>query len=497
MQVWATNLEYDLVNLFGVERIAEVSLRWGRSFLVGARWQGIDFRDTVRHIPVSVEELGKLVGLKKAEADLFKKKGKPTGAQLIRRCLRDAGITFRTARELHRIYSTMSETPRLTLASTARSLWQTQYFKREVFRPLSEIWDAAALAYYGGRTEPFRVGEFGPVTVIDVASMFPWAMIAGKFPVPWGAFRRVGRGAAIHPQGLYLARCESNLTLPALPVRTDHGLIYPNGSFSGWYVGEELAYFKRIGGKVRIVRGFEFFEECDPFTEYVIDLFNKKRGARGPLRTIYKLLLNALYGKFGQKGDKVVSMPLERFRKLPRAPLDWRVWNGLAVYRLAAVPPPWSNNVWPAIVTARARIRLHAEMFKIVDRGGRLFYCDTDSIMFDLKGARYPREVSEPGKFELRGRFKSILIVGKKEYMIEDFSGKIELHAKGVPFSVREDYLRTGRAEFKRPVKILESTRSGGKPNVWRTVSKQRRVSFDKRARKADGSLEPITIIES
>jgi len=416
---------------------------------------------------------------------------------LIRRCLRDAGITFRTARELHRIYATMDEHPRLTLASTARSLWQTQYFQAEVYRPLSEIWDAAAEAYYGGRTEPFRIGEFGPITVIDVASMFPWAMIAGRFPVPWGAFRRVGRGSEVHPQGIYHAKIESDLVLPVLPHRTDHGLIYPNGRFSGWYVGEELQYFKRLGGKFQIIRGFEFFDDCDPFTGYVEDLFEKKRGARGPLRTIYKLLLNALYGKFGQKGDKVISMPLDRFAKLDSAPTDFRVWNGLAVYRVAALPPPWSNNVWPAIVTARARIRLHAEMWKIVRRGGRLFYCDTDSVVFDLKGARYPKEVTEAGKFELRGRFKSILIVGKKEYLIEDFDGKIEPHAKGVPFAVREDYLRTGKAEFKRPVKILESTRSGASPNVWRTVSKERRVSFTSRARKADGSLKPITINES
>lgn len=497
IQVWATNLEYDLVNLFGVERIAEVSLRWGRSFLVGARWQGIDFRDTVRHIPVSVEELGKLVGLKKAEADLFKKRGKITESQLIRRCLRDAGITFRTARELHRIYATLEETPRLTLASTARSLWQTQYFKAEVFRPLPEIWESAGEAYYGGRTEPFRIGEFGPVTVIDVASMFPWAMKSGRFPIPWGSFRRVRHTVNIDPQGIYFARIRSDLPLPVLPHRTDHGLIYPNGRFSGWYVGEELEYFRSVGGEFKVVRGFEFFDDCDPFTDYVEDLFEKKNSARGPLRTIYKLLLNALYGKFGQKGDKVVSMPLDRFRRLPRAPLEFRVWNGLAVYRLSALPPPWSNNVWPAIVTARARIRLHAEMQRIVDAGGRLFYCDTDSVMFDLKGARYPSLVTEPGKFEMRGRFKSIMIVGKKEYMLEGFDGTVELHAKGVPFAVREDYLKTGKAEFKRPVKIMESTRSGGTPNVWRTVTKQRRVSFASRARKADGALRPLMIDES
>lgn len=495
IEVWATNLEYDLLNLFGPERISEVFLRWGRNFLVGARWQGIEFRDTVRHIPVGVEQLGELIGMKKLETALFKNRAKkPTEAQLVRRCLRDAGITFRTAKELHAIYHGLGERPRLTLASTARSLWQEQYFKAEVYRPLDEIWEAAGAAYYGGRTEPFRIGDFGPVTVIDVASMFPWAMTAGAFPIPWGAFRRVARVDELQSTGVYRVRASSNMELPLLPHRTEQGLIYPNGDFEGWYVGEELQYFKRLGGTLRVLEGFEFFDECRPFDEYVADLFQKKQAARGPLRMIFKLLLNALYGKFGQKGEKVVSMPLERFQKLDRAPLDFRVWNGLAVYRIDGVPPPWGNNVWPAIVTARARVRLHQEMKKVLDRGGKLFYCDTDSVMFDLKGARYPSSVSKPGRFELRGRFKRILIVGKKEYALEDFDGKIELHAKGVPMIARQSYLETGKAEFQRPTRLLESTRTGNAPNVWTTRTKQRRVSFASRARKADGSLAPLLV---
>jgi len=495
VEIWATNLEYDLLNLFGQDRIVEVFLRWGRNFLVGARWQGLDFRDTVRHIPVSVEELGKLVGLKKAEKDLFKNRSKkPTEAQLVRRCLRDAGITFRTAKELHSIYRGMGERPRLTLASTARSLWAEQYFGVNVYRPLGEIWEAAGAAYYGGRTEPFRIGEHGPVTVVDVASMFPWAMTQGPFPVPWGAFRRVRGVKDVTPTGIYRVQAHSELELPLLPHRTDQGLIYPNGTFRGWYVGEELEYFKRLGGRFRVIQGFEFFDETRPFDSYVADLFAKKQAARGPLRMIYKLLLNALYGKFGQKGEKVVSVPLERFHKLKIAPLDYRVWNGLAVYRVDGAPPPWSNNVWPAIVTARARIRLHQEMHKILKKGGRLFYCDTDSVMFDLKGARYPASVTEPGRFEMRGRFKRILIVGKKEYAIEGYDGKIELHAKGVPMIARREYLETGRASFQRPTRLLESTRTGGTPNEWTTRTKERRVSFASRARKADGSLAPIKV---
>lgn len=69
IEAWATNLEYDLINLFGEERIRELELSFGKSYLVGARWPeyGVIFRDTMRHIPVGVKALGEMVGLKKLE----------------------------------------------------------------------------------------------------------------------------------------------------------------------------------------------------------------------------------------------------------------------------------------------------------------------------------------------------------------------------------------------------------------------------------------------
>lgn len=71
IEAWATNLEYDLINLFGEERIRELDLSFGKSYLVGAKWRGrrVVFRDTVRHLPMGVKSLGDIVGLKKLEFD--------------------------------------------------------------------------------------------------------------------------------------------------------------------------------------------------------------------------------------------------------------------------------------------------------------------------------------------------------------------------------------------------------------------------------------------
>ena len=496
-QVWATNLEYDLVNLFDRDRVVEVALRFGRSALVGASWRGVDFRDTVRHLPASVADLGELVGLPKLEADLFERGRPDTEADFNRyqrRCLRDAAITRRAAVRLWEQAEEFDQRPRMTLASTALNVWKTNYWKGETYRPNPDVYSAAFSAYHGGRTQAFALGEFADVTAIDVASMFPWAMVSRRFPLPWGLHRRVRRGEPVQDCGIYHVEIRSELERPRLPVRTMNGTIYPNGKWNGWYVGEELRAFVAAGGRARVLRGFEFLESCDPFTDYVGAMFEKKQGARGLARLYYKLMLNSLYGKFGQQGRVVRAVPLARFEKMRAAPTSWREWNGLAIFSKEGAPPPWGNMVWPAFVTARARVRLAAELDRLAASDCRPLYCDTDSVMFQGE-ARYPETAPRIGAFERRGHYGTMLIVGKKEYALALGGGKWDVHAKGVPFVERMRYLREGVAEFERPTRIRESARTGNKANVWRRVRKQRHVT-SRTVPQADGTL-PVERIDA
>jgi len=483
LQLWATNLEYDLINLFGADRIAECSLRFGRSYLIAASWRGVQFRDTVRHIPRSVKELGKAFGQPKLTRD-----------RSIAYCLRDATITYRTARELSRVYGELGAETKTTLPSTAFSLWYKQHFGETMRRTSPEIYDAAGKAYYGGRTEAFAAGTFRDIHAIDAASMFPWAMLQGPFPVVWTLFRREAPGATPDPLGIYQARLESALPVPALPLRTDDGLIYPNGKWSSWYTGEELLYAHCLGVSVRVFGGFAFSSAIRPFDSYVHSLYPRKSSARGPLRECYKLLLNGLYGKFGQKGGRIVAVPMNRLDESRALPSGVRYWNGLAIYRTESAPPFWANNLWAGLVTSRARIKLHQEMLGLVKRGARLLYCDTDGILFSGSAKGYPEKAKAPGEFELRGAFKTLVIVGKKEYALEDREGNWQLFAKGVPIVARREYLRTGIARFDRPTRLLESGRIGVAGNVWRTIEKKRHVVLKKGGRNADGSLRPHVV---
>jgi len=485
-EFWATNLEYDLVNLFGLDRLRELTFRFGRSQLISARWHGIEFRDTIRHVPESVRSLGDMLGLRKLKRDI----------RSSTYCLRDATITYRAAKWIRETYGSLGVRCRTTLASTAYHLWEEHYWGSPIRQASEEVIERGRAAYFGGRTEAFAAGDFRNISVIDASSMFPWAMTAGPMPAYWGSVRH---SKAIEPTGCYRVRVTSDLPIPALPIRTRTGIHFPNGTWIGWNVGEELLHAIACGVRVRVLDGLSFGEHCRPFDRYVADLFRLKNSARGPARLLYKLLLNACYGKFSQRGARIQVTPLEQFERSGASTFGARVWNGLVIRRIEAPAPPWGNQIWAAIITARARVRLHREMLSLQESGARLYYCDTDSIMYRGGSRSYPEKAKEPGAFESRGFYQTLMIRGKKEYGLAR-DGQWEFHAKGVPLSERESYLRNGRASITRPVRLLESGRIGLAPNLWRSVEKRRAMgrqsrrpgSFHARIRSSDGFLVPL-----
>lgn len=421
---------------------------------------------------------------------------KRTLKRAIKYCLRDARITYKTAKFLHETYSQYGLTPKSTLPATALAIWKTRFWKREIELPADEIVELAREAYFGGRTEAFSLGEYSNVSVIDVASMYPWAMVAGDMPLPWGDFERVRRNDKILPNGIYRASCESEIPIPVLPVKVDGRLVFPNGRFEGTFVGEEIQYAVSIGVRVNVHSGIVFSDSCRPFDDYVSSFFAAKNAARGAERVMYKLLLTSLYGKYGQRGEHTECMRVEDFRDLKEPPEDFRMWNGLVLFEESGEIPPWGNVVWSAIITARGRIRLHKEINRLLQKGARPLYCDTDSIMYLANRARvrYPKRVREAGLFEARGTYRKLLIVGKKEYGLQGNDGKWEFQCKGVPWGAREDYIRTGKATYVKPTKLKESTRTKHSANVWKSVTKTRRVSFAGREHRPDGSLAPVAI---
>jgi len=478
--VWATNLEYDLVNVFG-DSIPEVGLRFSRNALISAKWKGLRFLDTVRHVPASVKALGEWTDLPKMERD-----GSPEY------CVRDAAITRRGALEVCRLYRELGlERPAGTLASSALRLWRQRWSRSGELRlPQDRVLGIAERAYYGGRTEVFHAGEFRNVAGTDMASAYPWAMTHGPFPIPWGLYRE---SRTLRRLGFYRVKVSLPRAAPfgTLPYRSADGNVYPRGSWEGYYTGLELEAHLAHGGTIlQVVEGVTFPFTCLPFGKYIADLFRVKHTSRGLRRTHAKLLLNGLYGKFGERGGRTVAVPQAVWEDMKPRPRDTRLGLGLALYTLDTPPPPWGNVVWAALVTARCRVRLLAELHHLREAGCTPLYCDTDGIYY-LGGFRYPQKAANVGGWEDRGHYSRMTIRGKKEYGIKRAGEPWTWYAKGVPFAAREEYVRNGVASFVRPNRLRESLRLGKAPNVWEDREKRRKRVLD------PGPVPPYTLRES
>ena len=144
---------------------------------------------------------------------------------------------------------------------------------------------------------------------------------------------------------------------------------------------------------------------------------------------------------------------------------------------------------------------LHSYMVAVEKAGGRVLYCDTDSLIFashhDLSGECY--HPSEFGKLkdELPGEIVVGFVgVGAKTYALKLASGNPHARCKGVSYATNNEAV--SYAEFRRLVLEPESEVKAHKGTMQRT--KEHEVywvdgtstianRYDKRARESQGMV--------
>lgn len=246
-------------------------------------------------------------------------------------------------------------------------------------------------SYYGGRVESFYVLPFKtdtPVYYGDVNSMYPFAMLqimpcepytedSTRFEPKWERETGFVEATVYIPEDCYL---------PPLPYRYKSKLIFPCGTFRGTWESSELSLLKRIGGKVEQVHRAVWAEGNYIFAKYVRELYkfrdkNSKFYSEGKA-AIAKILLNALYGKFG------TNYLREKIWIHPTAEeiLDHGMKHMLSDYAPLFLEevvsyPDYLIPQIAARVTALARAQLWSLMYEGLEQGAKLYYCDTDSIV--------------------------------------------------------------------------------------------------------------------
>lgn len=324
-------------------------------------------------------------------------------------------------------------------------------------------------AYYGGRTECFDYRERS-VSGFDVNSMFPAAMLDGGFPS--GKFKSV---ACIDKADFVTAVIKvPECHVPPLPFR-DQRLLFPQGTFQGSWAGEEIRYAISTGVRIeRLIAAVRATDHVRPFDVFCATLFERRK--KDKFSNYYaKRIMNSLYGKLAQQGSLEYVTGYMNSQSIKELELPVRDYN----------------PSWPAIITARARVKLHQYLLTAEDS---LMYCDTDSIFVASKDAHKFKTGSGLGELKLEHENALMKVQSPKLYRITE-NGETYYRARGVPESVSKEFFELGKAKFKKPLRLREAIRRRMAPNVWTELEKSFGADgFEKRERLKNGQTRPLTM---
>lgn len=391
------------------------------------------------------------------------------------------------------------KTMKQTLPSIAFADWKTMF--PEILTRASVRFEAMIRqAYYGGRVDVFRrMGD--DLFYYDVNSMFPFEMLA---PYPSGiAFKTLKFIEDRH--GIYLCDIDAsnikNPQYPLLPFRQDNKLLFPTGHFRGTYTSIELNKAVRVGYKFKVVEGIAWANSIRPFDKYVTKHHAIKQKSKGAKRQIAKLKLNSLYGKFGQH---------RTFKKFYQGKLTKELIEEKNVYPLIEKynlysydyedKTPFTRAHIAAFVTSYARLHLYSLFERVASKGGKVFYCDTDSIVCDVP----LDESNRLGGLELEHKIKKGIFLLPKVYVFVNDKNETVIRAKGFNTSQLnyDDFVKAFNGDFSsfkttKPglVGFLESVKRGMEFNFAINRKRHMQASLHKRIVCADGiDTVPIDI---
>ena len=494
----ARNINFDFTVLQGWKYLRQAGYKLkffyssGTTTIISVRQSGssIVLLDSMNWFVESLEKTGLRIGLPKMHVD-FETVG---DSELSVYCKNDVAIELANFRLFIRFLEE-NRISRLcyTRGSTAMAAYLFRHYNHSIF--IHNNREAVQLereAYKGGRVECFRLGTFasGPYTVVDVNSLYPFAMREYDYPC---RYIRQERYPTLPEFSDYLkeyavvAEVVVDTPEPVYPLRGQR-TFFPTGNYIASLCTPELCYAENHGHLVKVIRCV-LYEKAALFrsfvdTFYAMRLRFKAEGVDEYVE-LCKKILNSLYGKFGQKAEewtKIADCPDEpdRYETLiyadkPHAhSLRYIMGQCFELTRYDE-----SYDSFPAIaahVTAYGRLVLWRLMS--LAGSGNYFYCDTDSLIVNATGLKRLRsEMSDTalGKLKVVETMQRMAIYGLKDYetgqkvVTKGIRSNAEKLSEGVYKQDRwpsiQGMLRSGKSEVytvEKTIKHLSRTYEKG-----------------------------------
>lgn len=399
--------------------------------------------------PTTLKDIGETIGLEKLEMEFGEDNKKYTREEFITYGRRDVEILVEFWRQwIKFIEGNKLGNIKYTISSQSMEAFRKRFCKDFIVLDddVSNL-EFERLSYYGGRTEIFYKGVVDKkIFYFDVNSMYPYVMKNFKYPTEY-KFTKYDISIEkmkyyINKGWLVIAECYIETTNNCYPVKQNNTLLFPIGKFKTYLSTPEVIE----GIKNDDIKKFgkvQFYHGANIFAEYVEFFYNKRlemKKAKNKQEKMYKLFLNSLYGKFGQKMDKWEQTSEEEVKMLvPDFNLEeWImdtfkipkiIINGLNITpkvryiggELQISGEEMESNIsFPAIashVTSYARLIIWTAIKYCQEHNIKYYYCDTDSIFTDKPLPPDIVDDKELGKFKVEKIFENgVEFINLKNY---------------------------------------------------------------------------------
>lgn len=396
------------------------------------------FIDSLNYYRVGLAELGEAVGLSKGAMPDF---DEPDNVW-IPYCRRDAEIVAVAMQRL------MAEWRKQDLGNwqpTAAALAYSSYRHKFMPQPIVthdrlDVKKFERAAFVGGESHNWFRGDYPHrVHQVDVRGMYPSIMRNELMPVQLSDYVTGPNSKHLlerRPDYVYAASVTVGDCVGDVPLKIDRRVTYPHGVVDCHLCGPELDRVLAAGRILR-VHAAARYTAAKLFTGWV-DYWTEKRAearqtGNGTADGLAKLMLNSLFGKFGQLPQNWVLWPARhpevRFG-LWAAPspvsgrlVKWRAIGGNSEYRNETQERQDSHTVLPAIVTAHGRELMRSIVATLPRHSALLQQVDslvvTDDGLESLKNSVYWGN-GEPGKMRLVWSADSIWVGSAQHYRTPD-----------------------------------------------------------------------------
>jgi hypothetical protein len=329
-RMYGHNLEFDMLSLLWNVRThllgGDINLTIGNWTIKGRYSKPIFARisdgervielvDSFLWFQTSLEKAGNIVcpELPKLNrpAGLGEKLFKHTDTHFVDYAMRDAVVAYHLGLAIERFHDELEIPSTISLASMAEACFRTNYMRGEIYQPPEHSWLVMSAASYHGGVNRVRPGAapgwHTNVTALDLSSAYPDAL--DEFPnfgdsEGYHAYKGKPSVRKVPDLGVYcISGTAASCDWPAL---FNHGFKPLAGKFSHQCVTGFELNVALATHEVRLssIRGFYYEDNTDsysPFSAYVQYFYKMKSEATDPvMRYMYKIMLNALTGKFIQ-----------------------------------------------------------------------------------------------------------------------------------------------------------------------------------------------------